>query len=229
MLSDNSNKSEVIAVDDIVFAYPKQPPVLRIKNFTVSQGESVFLYGPSGSGKSTFLNLMAGVSVPQSGAVKLLNHNVIAMDQSDRDRFRSQHLGYIFQAFNLVPYLTVLENILLPILFGRSAGGGRVEAESLCHDLGIGSFLHRSITELSVGQQQRVAVARALLGGPEIILADEPTSALDAATREVFIKLMFKLASKTGTSIVFVSHDMQLAPLFNRAVSLVDLNTKGRP
>jgi putative ABC transport system ATP-binding protein len=147
-----------------------------------------------------------------------------------RDRFRADHIGYIHQMFNLVPYLSVVENVTLPCSFSRrrlaaarrSAGNPAAEARRLLGhlDLTDPDLLGRSVTELSVGQQQRVAAARALIGAPEILIADEPTSALDAANREAFIELLFRECAESRSTLVFVSHDASLGPMFDRSVQL---------
>lgn len=189
-------------------------------------GERLFVQGASGSGKSTLLSLLAGVVVPQQGSVNVLGEPLHALAPPRRDRFRADHLGYIFQQFNLVPYLTVLENVTLPCRFSRLRRA-RVkhpdeEARRLLEHLGLSSdeLIERPVTALSVGQQQRVAAARALMGSPQLIIADEPTSALDADNRESFIQLLFKECAREGSTLLFVSHDRTLAPLFDRTVTL---------
>lgn len=224
----------ILEVRGAEFTYPGQSkPTLRIPEFTVAAGEAVFLHGPSGTGKTTFLEMMAGVLVPQKGTVRMLDADFSGSSASARDRFRADHLGYIFQSFNLIPYLGVAENIELPARFSArrrsrvKAGSPREESARLATALGIADVLDRRVSELSVGQQQRVAVARALIGSPELVLADEPTSALDQDHREKFLKLLFELARSEGTTIVFVSHDRTIQGLFSRAVSLAELQGAG--
>jgi putative ABC transport system ATP-binding protein len=208
------------------------PAVLNIERLTVAHGLRLFLKGPSGSGKSTLLNLLGGVIVPRRGAVSVLGRDLAGLTGAQRDRFRADHVGFIFQLFNLVPYLTVLDNVLLPLRFSRirrdrteARGGMRAEAERLVTQLDLDSeLLDRPATELSVGQQQRVAAARALIGGPELVIADEPTSALDADTREIFIRLLLKECAGQGATLVFVSHDASLESLFDRGLNLSDIN-----
>lgn len=218
-----------ISLAEVSFRYgAKLPEVLKIQKFELNRGERVFLYGPSGCGKSTLLGVIGGLFSPQSGSVKVLDQSVTDMSQSERDRFRARDIGFIFQVFNLVPYLDVMENVVLPAQFGRrnSKGFGSVrdEAKSLLDRLGLGAYLDRSVTELSIGQQQRVAVARALLGSPGLIIADEPTSALDADARESFLATLSDHAKREGSTILFVSHDRSLATAFDRSVSLQDIN-----
>jgi putative ABC transport system ATP-binding protein len=209
----------------------KGSDVLAIDELTVQQGERLFLKGPSGSGKSTLLNLLSGVIVPRSGSIAVLGQELSALSGARRDRFRADHVGYIFQLFNLVPYLTVIDNVLLSHRFSRrrrervEQKGARAEAERLIGHLGLGSELaYRKATELSVGQQQRVAAARALIGSPELVIADEPTSALDADTRQAFIQLLNAECQACGSTLIFVSHDSSLEPLFDRRLSLSDIN-----
>lgn len=196
----------------------------------IERGERVFLFGPSGSGKTTLLGVLAGVLVADSGEVRVLGQDLTRMSSGARDGFRAEHIGYIFQMFNLIPYLTVEENITLPCRLDRNRArrlGERTaedEARRLAERLEIGEHLHSSVTELSVGQQQRVAAARALIAAPELVIADEPTSSLDADRRARFIDLLFEICGEAGTTLVFVSHDRQLLPAFDRGLSLPELN-----
>ncbi len=227
--------SPAIEVSDLVFAWPGKPPLLRIERFAVARGERVFLRGPSGSGKSTLLGLVGGVLAPASGSVRLLGSEVSTLSAAARDRFRGEHLGFVFQMFNLIPYLGVLQNVMLPALFsaGRATRIGgpaalRAEAVRLLAALGLSdrSMLEREVTQLSIGQQQRVAAARALLGRPEIIVADEPTSSLDHDARENFLRLLMDECRAQGSTLLFVSHDTSLGPLFDRIESLTELNRR---
>lgn len=231
----NSNES-VIDLRDAEFAWKRVgPAVVDLERLTVTRGERLFLKGPSGSGKSTLLNLLGGVTVARRGTVSVLGQDLGALTGSARDRFRADHVGYIFQLFNLVPYLTVLDNVLLPLRFSRARrervrirGGMRAEAARLIAHLGLDSdLLERPATELSVGQQQRVAAARALIGGPELVIADEPTSALDADTRALFIRLLMDECAAQDATLVFVSHDASLEPLFDRGLNLREINRVG--
>jgi len=210
------------------------PPCLDIDDFSVRAGERVFLHGPSGSGKSTLLGLLGGVLVPDAGRVTALGQEVSALPGAARDRFRVDHVGFVFQQFNLVPYLSVLDNVLLPCRFSalraaraRAASDGDLahEARRLLEALDLPrALLARPATQLSVGQQQRVAAARALLGRPELVIADEPTSALDAATQQRFIELLLRECSAAQATLLFVSHDRRLATHFTREVALAELN-----
>ena len=221
-----------IDVRDLLFSWPRKPPLLEVPAMVVARGERVFLRGPSGSGKSTLLGLIGGVLVPQRGSVQLLGTDLASLSPSARDRFRGEHLGFIFQMFNLIPYLSVLENVILPAQFSPARAArvpGRdlaAEGRRLLGALGLGSadLLARPVTELSIGQQQRVAAARALLGRPEILVADEPTSALDHDARGQFLQLLMDECHAQGTTLLFVSHDTSLGGLFDRVLSLADLN-----
>lgn len=223
----------VLDLADVRFAWAGHPDLLDIATLRLEAGERLFLRGPSGSGKSTLLGLIAGVLKPQSGRIGLLGRDMTSLDSAGRDSMRADHLGVIFQMFNLVPYLSLIQNVALPCRFSRrrlaganAAGGAEIEARRLLARLGLDDarMLHRPVTELSVGQQQRVAAARALIGGPALIIADEPTSALDADARDQFITLLSEEARRTGAAMLFVSHDGGLADLFDSAVDLTQIN-----
>ena len=226
----------LVELTDVEFAWRShEPALLSIAELTVLRDQHLFLKGPSGSGKSTLLNLLGGVVTAGRGAVTVLGHDLAQLSGARRDRFRADHVGYVFQLFNLVPYLSVLENVLLPLRFSRlrreraGAGDPRGEVERLISHLGLGvELLDRRATDLSVGQQQRVAAARALIGSPELVIADEPTSALDADARELFIRLLHAECAARGSTLVFVSHDGALEPLFDRSVSLAVINRVAR-
>ena len=206
---------------------------LAIDRLHIDAGRSVFLHGPSGSGKSTLLGLLAGVLLPGSGQVRLLGTDWAALSGARRDAFRADHVGYIFQQFNLLPYLSVLDNVLLPCRFSAlrrqradaAAGSARAGAEALLQRMGLSQALwERPAARLSVGQQQRVAAARALLGRPELVIADEPTSALDAALRDSFMALLLQQCRDAGSTLVFVSHDERLAAQFDTTLALAQIN-----
>lgn len=196
--------------------------------------ERVFLQGPSGSGKSTLLNLIGGVLLPQRGSVKCLGMDLAGLKAKARDEFRGDHMGFIFQMFNLLPYFSAIENVTLPCEFSKKksqrvlehASSLEEEANRLLCELKLDGkqLAGKNVTQLSVGQQQRVATARALMGRPELIIADEPTSALDANIRDSFLKLLFAECEKSGTALIFVSHDLKIGERFDRVVSLKDIN-----
>lgn len=214
--------SSAIEIRNLKFAYGDHA-ILNIDELHIKAGEIVFLFGPSGSGKSTLLELIAGVLKAQSGVLKVGSQNLTELDSAGLDAYRAGNVGYIFQSFNLIPYLSVMENILLPFLFQKTQPDLN-EVKGLISDLGLKDYINKPVTELSVGQQQRVAVARALIKKPNLILADEPTSALDYDHREKFLKILFELCRKHNTTVLFVSHDRSIEKLFDRSVSLIEHN-----
>jgi putative ABC transport system ATP-binding protein len=230
------------AVDPVIelrgasFAWARGlPAVIDIESLRVRHGERLLLRGPSGSGKSTLLSLLAGVSTPQSGSVRVLGRELGALGGAARDRFRADHIGIIFQLFNLIPYLSVLQNVCLPCALSirrreRCERSGLTVPEAaarLLHHLDLGGDeMAVPVSALSVGQQQRVAAARSLIGAPELVIADEPTSALDADRRAAFLELLFRECEREHSTLIFVSHDATLAPLFDRAVELSAINRK---
>ena len=222
--------SPAIDVKDLRFRYNGGPWVLDIPELTLERGARAFLFGPSGSGKTTLLGVLAGVLEADEGRVGVLDRDLRALDSAQRDAFRAEHIGYVFQMFNLIPYLSVLDNIVLPVRMtaarrARMEGAGiREAAVQLAEHLQIGELLGRPVTELSVGQQQRVAACRALIGSPELVVADEPTSSLDHDRREAFLELLFQECERAGATLVFVSHDRTLEKMFDRRISLTDVN-----
>ncbi|GAA0396524.1 ABC transporter ATP-binding protein [Cocleimonas flava] len=220
----------IIRLKNVSYCWPgQQQPTLNIPSLEVEKGEHLFLHGPSGSGKTTLLNLLTGINTPQSGQLEILETDIAKLSESKRDRFRADHLGVIFQQFNLLPYLSVLDNVLLSCDFSKTrlekAGNAVETAKQLLLDMEIsGDLLHSKVSSLSMGQQQRVAVARALIGNPEVIIADEPTSALDTDNRDRFLDLLFTESDKHGSTLIFVSHDTQIQHRFNRMVSLATIN-----
>ncbi len=222
--------ADAIALADLRFGYSADREILNIPALKVERGERIFLFGPSGSGKTTLLGIVAGVLDANSGRAEILGRDLKAMTSSQRDAFRGSHIGYIFQLFNLIPYLTVEENITLPCRLSaerRLRLNGRdlhAAAREVADHLGIGQLLGENVTRLSVGQQQRVAASRALIGSPELIVADEPTSSLDQDHRQRFIQLLFERCRQSGATLLFVSHDRTLMPMFDRAISLPEVN-----
>ena len=224
----------MITIEGLRFAWPGSAgDGLAIDALDISAGSTVFLHGPSGCGKSTLLGLLAGVLVPGSGRVSLLGTAWSGLSGAKRDAFRADHVGYIFQQFNLLPYLSLVDNVLLPCRFStlrrqradQRAGSARAEAQSLLQRVGLPQSLWlREAAALSVGQQQRVAAARALIGRPEVVIADEPTSALDADLRDGFMDLLLGECADSRSTLVFVSHDQRLAARFDRQVPLPSLN-----
>lgn len=222
----------VISLEDVQFGYGTRL-VLDIPRLWVEQGSSVLLRGISGGGKSTLLGLLAGVLLPGKGRVEVAGHALQDMGGAARDRFRADQLGVIFQQFNLLPFLTVRDNIALGLRFSRLRSArisGPLDAEiaRLLQALQLNpELMQRRAGTLSVGQQQRVAAARALIGRPTLLLADEPTSALDREAASAFLQLMSAQCQAAGTTVLVVSHDDSLQPLFDRTISLFEINQAG--
>jgi putative ABC transport system ATP-binding protein len=226
---------QAVSVTGLAFAWPRPAAFsIRVDRFSVSAGETVLLLGESGAGKSTLLSLVCGIVAPDSGRIVVDGVDLASLGPSRRDRFRAEQIGVIFQMFNLLPYASALDNVVLPLSFAperrkRVAGKRppREEAARLLATLGIqGSLaIEGMAARLSVGQQQRVAAARALIGAPELVIADEPTSALDKRTQETFLDLLFGQVEEAGATLIMVSHDDRLAPRFDRALDLCDIAT----
>ena len=225
----------ILDLKDVCFSWKNSGrELLNLPELLVEQHDHVFLQGPSGSGKSTLLALVGGILVSESGTLKVLGTEIKSLSSSARDAFRVDHIGFIFQLFNLLPYLSIEENVMLPLSFSkmRAKRAGRTkidqvnEAHRLLKSLALGEQLAEKspVTELSVGQQQRVAAARALIGNPELIIADEPTSALDADLRHSFLELLFGECKKAGSTLLFVSHDSSLSEHFKRKISMDEIN-----
>ena len=218
-----------INLQNVKFSYPEAPDktVLNIPHWSVSPGEKVFVYGPSGGGKSTLLNLLSGMFRARHGKVSILGERLDQMSNRQRDKFRANHIGYVFQQFNLIPYLDAIDNIQLAAHF--SARKQQIlgdEIRELLSILGISSAdWHKPTARLSIGQQQRVAIARALINKPELLIADEPSSSLDQQNRDNFMSLLMSLVDNYKVTLLFVSHDMSLSQHFGRIEALSDINT----
>ena len=230
------NDGLCVRLIDTRFAWTPGNTILAIHELTVEQGQTLFLKGPSGSGKSTLLGIIGGVLKADSGSVDVLGQDFTTLSGARRDRLRADHIGFIFQMFNLLPYLSVRDNVTLPCRFSpyratraaRQAGDVATEAQRLLTHLGLEEELwERSVTALSIGQQQRVAAARALIGGPKLVIADEPTSALDTDTRANFIELLLSECRASASTLVFVSHDRSLGQFFDLDLELTDINHIG--
>ena len=233
MSEDVSSTEHAIKVTDVRFGYGSDLDVLAIRELQIETSKRVFLFGPSGCGKSTLLALIGGVLVPRAGSVSVLGKDLSAMKGAARDRIRADHIGFIFQQFNLVAYLSVVGNVCLPCRYSQrrlirasdADGSAEQSAARLLSALGIGDELRlRKTTDLSVGQQQRVAAARALIGQPELIIADEPTSSLDADHRREFIDLLLSECDRANSTVIFVSHDASLASNFDDSIDLQLVN-----
>ncbi len=224
----------VLSLEHVRFRWPRgSNDVIAIDRLEVAAGERVLVRGDSGCGKSTLLSLAAGVLVPQEGEIRLLGEGWKRLSPGRRDRRRADHIGYIFQQFNLLPYLDVLDNVLLPCRFsrlraqrsGETMDQTRETARALLASLQLDAALWpRSAGELSVGQQQRVAAARAMIGRPELVIADEPTSALDETRRDAFMDLLVQVCADAGSALLFVSHDARLAVHFSHVIDLQAVN-----
>jgi len=215
---------------DVIFGYDPKTPVIRIDELIVEAGKRVFLYGPSGSGKTTLLGLITGILEPQQGSCLVLGKELTRMPMAARDQHRGSEMGYIFQSFNLIPYLTVRQNVALPCQVHErrrqriAAPTVRQEVERLVRQLGLGERLDRSVKKLSTGEQQRVAIARAVIGKPSLVIADEPTSSLDADRRQAFLELLFEVCDEAGTTLIFVSHDRSLMERFDEHMALGEIS-----
>lgn len=228
--------NQIVQLENVSFSWAGSlQPVLAINDFSIKRGERVFLRGPSGSGKTTLLSLIAAVLTPQSGNIVVDDVVLTTLRGGQKDQFRVDRIGLVFQQFNLLPFLSVRDNIQLPCRFSRirrtqacqSGSSLNQETDRLLRAMRLSpaEILNKPVTELSVGQQQRVAVARALIGRPPLIVADEPTSALDSETRQAFLELLFVEADAAGCSLLFVSHDASLANSFDRSLDLREINT----
>jgi len=227
---------KIVQLDSVSFEWPGTlQPVLAIHEFSITRGERVFLQGPSGSGKTTLLSLIAAVLTPQAGRIVVDDVVLETLHGGQRDQFRVDRIGLVFQQFNLLPFLSVSDNVQLPCRFSKlrrtHAGQSGLtldeETDRLLRAMHLSpeEIRNRRVTELSVGQQQRVAVARALIGRPSLIIADEPTSALDSDTRQAFLDLLFAEVEAAECSLLFVSHDASLATAFDRSCDLREVNS----
>ncbi len=219
-----------VSICDLRFTYGRGgQPVLDIPKWSVAVGERVFLHGSSGTGKSTLLNLLAGTLVAASG-VEVLGEPLHQLSGRQRDHFRACNIGYVFQQFNLIPHLSAMDNVLLAAWFATSTrNNGEVNARAieLFNNLGVGDVIDKPASRLSIGQQQRVAIVRALINRPRLLIADEPTSALDAESRNAFMTLLMEQAAVDAITLIFVSHDPALAINFSRVEALSEINMAG--
>lgn len=217
-----------IELTDIRFYYSDRPEniVLNIPSWSLSTGEQAFVQGPSGGGKSTLLGLLSGMLVPSEGKVTVLGQRLDNMSSRQRDQFRAMHIGYVFQQFNLMPYLNAIDNVLLATQFSNRKNTSLLnEIKTLLNGLNIPEKeWNRPTRDLSIGQQQRVAIARALINKPQILIADEPTSSLDRENSEAFMRLLMPIVAENRITLLFVSHDQSLATYFTKVESLNDFN-----
>lgn len=224
----NTEKAHMmIHLSNVRVDYPgiTHKPVLNIPLWKADSGDRIFIYGPSGSGKSTFLNLISGMLSASSGSVCVMDHYLNQMKAKQRDKFRGQNIGYVFQQFNLIPYLDAFDNIRLANQFSSTPKIHNSDITDLLSQLNVpGDNWHTPIKQLSVGQQQRIAIARALINKPKLVIADEPTSSLDPKNRDDFMSLLMSMVSSLNMTLIFVSHDMSLSHYFDRVESLDDIS-----
>jgi len=203
--------------------------ILRGVDLSVKSGETISIVGPSGAGKTTLLMALSGLERPSSGQVRIADTDLTAISEDDLARFRRRHVGIVFQSFHLVPTMTALENVSLPLEFAAAADPAG-QAKSALEKTGLGDRLHHFPGELSGGEQQRVALARAFVANPSLLLADEPTGNLDRETGIMVMDLLFSLQKEHGTTLVLVTHDETLASRCNRSVQMIDgrmMETRG--
>lgn len=219
----------ILHLDGVRYRWPGRTSFgLHVPNLTLPPAETVLLLGESGSGKSTLLSLICGTIVAESGSVSVAGTDIALLSAGKRDQFRAEQIGLIFQQFNLLPFASVRDNILLPLRFAperrKRVSDLNAEAKRLCYDLGLpDDVIAARAGTLSVGQQQRVAAARALIGTPPLIIADEPTSSLDASTQATFLELLFGQSRAHGTTLLMVSHDARLSDQFDRVIHMADI------
>ena len=244
MTSQSSDKKQTLDTPDIVsmsgvnFAWPGGNGFeIAIDEFRLAAATRTLLVGPSGGGKSTLLSLLCGIIAPQRGRIAILDNDIVALSSAARDKFRAEHIGVIFQMFNLLPYGSVIDNVVLPLSFAESRraraekqGTMQDAAARILDELGIDRSLQQgAASALSVGQQQRVAAARALIGSPELLVADEPTSALDEEHQKRFLDLLFRQIEGAKSSLLMVSHDRRIGSMFDTVIELGDVVTVRRP
>lgn len=218
-----------IKIKNLEYNYDKSNKtslVIDIPIWQVAEGEQVFMMGDSGSGKTTLLNLLCGILTPTQGEVNVLGENLSALSNSRKDTFRANNIGVVFQRFNLIPYLTVLDNIRLASVLAKNKNSfNQSKVKELIQLLKLPlAILQQKVNQLSVGQQQRVAIVRAFINEPQVLLVDEPTSALDASARDAFMHLLMKLCDKQNATLIFVSHEQSLSKHFSSMVDLTALN-----
>jgi putative ABC transport system ATP-binding protein len=234
-MNSSELKAPLIRLQNVEFSWhAKASPSIQSGKLSIDRHEHVFIQGASGSGKSTLLNIIGGIVTPQKGQVEVVGQDFLKLKELQRDRVRADSIGFIFQQFNLIPYLSILENVTLPCRFSDVRRQNAIERSGsvaneaiyllnrLYSDATIG--FDRSTSELSVGQQQRVAAARALIGQPQLIIADEPTSSLDYDSRQAFMALLFDEVKTSGSTLLYVSHDPTHKPLFDRVVEMSSIS-----
>jgi putative ABC transport system ATP-binding protein len=218
-----------ISLKDMNYRYKNAPANyagLSIAQWNVDITERVFLHGNSGTGKTTLLNLLCGILIPTSGNVSLFDNNISRLSNSQRDLFRAKNIGVVSQKFNLIPYLSVLKNIQLAAYFVKNSRPEvNNDVKTLLNALQLpNNIIHRPVNQLSAGQQQRIAIARALINNPRLLLVDEPTSALDTSAKNAFMDLLMQMCDNTKMTLVFVSHDASLSHHFDSNLDITSLS-----
>jgi len=219
----------MIHLENVRFAWKKGEKLIEVPELKISKGEKVMLRGESGCGKTTLLSLITGIQTVDSGLLTLDGVELKKLKAPHRDKFRGDYMGYIFQQFNLIPWLSIEKNIIASVTFSsakkdREGGDLHKRIESLMEELGLGALKGKTVRELSLGQQQRVALARAMVGHPPLIIADEPTSSLDEMNRVSFMDLLIDECKKEGTTLLVVSHDSHINDHFDRIVDFHQIN-----
>ncbi|MDC0602065.1 ATP-binding cassette domain-containing protein [Aliiglaciecola sp.] len=222
--SDSPISSVALSVSKLAYSYSSTSRSLTCEDWSLQRGDKVFLYGDSGSGKSTLLSLLCGIARPQKGLIKIGDTDLSELSATQLDQLRANRIGVVFQQFNLIPYLSVLQNIELATYFAHSTVDVNAKIHAMLPQLNLHSdILESKVAALSVGQKQRVAIMRALVNEPEILLIDEPTSALDANARDGFMRMLLAISQSTGSTMVFVSHDGELRQYFDKHIAIKDI------
>jgi putative ABC transport system ATP-binding protein len=221
-----------VTMSSVTFSYPTSDAVLNCNDWSLKKGERIFLHGNSGSGKSTLLNLLSGIALPDKGKIELNNTSLNKLSPKQRDRYRARNIGIVFQQFNLIPYMTVMQNIELAVFFAKSSKDTLAKLHVMLDKLNLpNSILLLPASQLSVGQKQRVAIIRALINAPNLLLIDEPTSALDSEARDGFMQMLMAVEQSEEATMVFVSHDPSLSQYFTQHIAVADIchwqNTRG--
>lgn len=222
----------MVEVKNVTFAYPSGGFRLRVPSLSLAAGERLAIVGPSGSGKTTLLNLIAGILTPDSGRINVAGTDVTALSEAERRHFRASRVGFVFQDFALLDYLPARQNILYPYLISRGLRldtEARARAEFLANACGIGDKLDRHPGALSQGEQQRVAICRALVTQPKLVLSDEATGNLDPESKERILDLLFERAKEAGAGVLAVTHDHELLSRFDRVLDFAEFREGAGP
>ncbi len=220
----------MIEVRGLEFAFHQRDFRLRVDSLSIPDGRKAALIGPSGSGKTTLLNLLGGIYLPRAGSIRIAGHEMTALCDAARRNYRIANIGFVFQDFQLIEYLSVRDNILHPFRINRSlrlSKEVRRRAEELADQTGLGERLHHRPDELSQGERQRAAICRALLPRPSLLLADEPTGNLDPAAKDHILQLLFDQANRTGATLVTVTHDHGRLGGFDQVIDFAQFHGRG--